>query len=359
MKTALVTGGAGFIGSFFVRQKLREGEHVVVLDRLSYSGHEENLKDLRGKERLTFVKGDLNDRQLLAALFKTHKPCQVVNFAAESHVDRSISDPSPFLHSNVNGTVSLLEASLAFFRSLDPLGKRDFRFLQISTDEVYGSMEPGQMADENSPLQPSSPYAASKAAADGFVQAYFKTYGLPVLISRCTNNFGPRQFPEKLIPVVIDHARTHRPIPVYGDGSQIRDWIHVSDHCRAIARILETGTVGEIYNISGGHAVTNLELVEMICTVLSEEIGEFPPDRYLALIRHIGDRPGHDKRYAVDDRKLQACSRWAPAGDFPSMIRQTIRWYLENDDWRRAILDGNQAQAFWWTGNEKLGKAAN
>jgi dTDP-glucose 4,6-dehydratase len=339
-RTWLVTGGAGFIGSNFVRLvRQRKLGRVVNLDKLTYAGNRASLADLDGDADHVFVHGDIGDAALVTGLLEQHRPCAVVNFAAESHVDRSILGPAAFLETNVVGTFRLLEAARAHHaRCAEPAA---FRFLQVSTDEVYGTLGPADAGfTERTPHAPNSPYAASKAAADHFARAYYRTYGLPVLTTNCSNNYGPYQFPEKLIPVVILNALQGQPLPVYGDGLQVRDWLFVEDHCDAILAVLERGQPGETYNVGGGAEVTNLELVRSICGLLDELLPDAPHRPHAQLIRHVADRPGHDRRYAIDDRKLRAELGWRPRLDLREGLRRTVGWYLENEAWIAQIRSG-------------------
>jgi dTDP-glucose 4,6-dehydratase len=337
----LVTGGAGFIGSNFVLDWLGEtGEAVLNLDALTYAGNRENLATLASEPRHRFVHGDILDRPLLDELFARHRPRAVVHFAAESHVDRSIHGPAAFVRTNVEGTFTLLEAARQYWSRLPEVEQRDFRFLHVSTDEVYGSLAPGAPAfTETNPHAPNSPYSASKAAADHLVRAWHHTYGLPVLTTNCSNNYGPYHFPEKLIPLMIVNALAGRPLPVYGDGQQVRDWLYVTDHCAAIRRVLARGTVGETYNIGGWNEKPNLEIVQGVCALLDE----MRPDArgpYRRLVTHVVDRPGHDRRYAIDARKIERELGWRPAETFESGLRKTVRWYLEHGDWAERVQTG-------------------
>ena len=344
MKRLLVTGGAGFIGSNFIRHILTRPdiEQVVNLDLLTYAGNLRNLSDVSEDPRYTFVRGDIRDRALTEELFARYAPDTVVHFAAESHVDRSITEPEVFLTTNAVGTLTLLEAAKRAW-SLAPGDKhcREYRpgtrFLQVSTDEVYGALGPEGLFREDTPLAPNSPYAASKASGDLLVRAFAQTYGLPVNITRCSNNYGPYQFPEKLIPLMIHNARTGRPLPVYGDGLQVRDWLHVNDHCRAIEAVLERGRPGEIYNVGGSNERTNLEIIRLILQEL-----EASED----LIVHIQDRPGHDRRYAIDSGKLQRQLGWKPRYTFEEGLRETVRWYLEHEAWTAEIVSGEYQQYY-------------
>jgi len=339
MKRVLVTGGAGFIGSNFIRYILNSRKDAVCLvnlDLLTYAGNLENLRAVESDGRYHFVKGDIRDRELVENLFAEYGFDTVVHFAAESHVDRSIVEPEVFLTTNVVGTQTLLDAAKRHW-NLDPGNKHSrsyqagVRYLQVSTDEVYGALGTVGKFTEETPLRPNSPYSASKAGADLMVRAYYQTYGLPVNITRCSNNYGPYQFPEKLIPLMIHNAQADRPLPVYGDGLQIRDWLHVRDHCRAIEAVLEKGKPGEVYNIGGGSEKTNLEIVRLILN----ELGK--PE---SLIQHIQDRPGHDRRYAIDHTKITACLGWRPAYPFERGIHDTIQWYLQHREWVEGVTSG-------------------
>lgn len=333
--TILVTGGAGFIGANFVRWVLAEtGRRIVNLDLLTYAGNPESLAGLDAG-RHVFVRGDICDRKLLDRLLAEHRPEAIVHFAAESHVDRSIDEPSAFTRTNVLGTQALLEASLAYWRETGG----GFRFLHVSTDEVYGSLESGDPPFvESHPYRPNSPYAASKAAADHLVRAWHRTYGLPAIVTNCSNNYGPYQFPEKLIPLMLINALESRPLPVYGDGRQRRDWLFVEDHCRAIVRVLEAGRPGRTYNVGGNAEMANLEVVRLLCDLLDERLPEARPRR--ELIEFVTDRPGHDRRYAIDAKRIRDELDWEPATDFAAGMASTVDWYLENRDWWHRIRDG-------------------
>jgi len=340
--TILVTGGAGFIGSNFVLDWLEQSDETVVnLDKLTYAGNLENLSCLAGDARHVFVRGDIGDRALVTSLLEQHKPRAIINFAAESHVDRSIHGPSDFIQTNINGTFNLLECARAYYNTLDPESGRRFRFLHVSTDEVYGSLEPDAPAfTENHPYQPNSPYSASKAASDHLVRAWHHTYGLPVLTTNCSNNYGPYHFPEKLIPLMIVNALAGKPLPVYGDGMQIRDWLYVRDHCSAIRRVLEAGQVGQTYNIGGWNEKTNIEIVRTICRLLDTYKPRQDGQRYEEQITFVKDRPGHDRRYAIDARKIERELGWKPAETFETGIDKTVRWYLDNPQWVEHVQSG-------------------
>jgi dTDP-glucose 4,6-dehydratase len=339
----LVTGGCGFIGSAFVLEWLRQSsEPLLNLDLLTYAGHPANVRAAEGHPGYRFVRGDIGDAELVARLLAEHRPRAVVHFAAESHVDRSIEGPLAFVKTNVVGTVKLLEAVLAYWSALPPAEARQFRFLNVSTDEVYGSLEAGEPAfTETHSYLPNNPYSASKASEDHMVRAWHHTFGLPAMTTHCSNNYGPRQFPEKLIPLTIDNALSGLPLPVYGDGLQVRDWLHVSDHCSALRSVLERGSPGQTYNIGGRAERTNLGVVESICAAL-DEWRPLPGGRsYKAQIAHVQDRRGHDRRYAIDDAKIAAELGWKPAMPFEQGLRETVRWYLDNGDWILAVTGGD------------------
>ena len=335
----LVTGGAGFIGSNFVLDWLENtGEPVVNLDKLTYAGNLGSLATLRGDARHIFVRGDIGDRGQVDALLAQHRPRAIVNFAAESHVDRSIHGPEAFVDTNVVGTFHLLEAARAYWTAAPDEARRSFRFLHVSTDEVYGSLGPDDPAfTERSRYAPNSPYSASKASADHLVRAYHHTYGLPTLTTNCSNNYGPRQFPEKLVPLMIVNAIAGKPLPVYGDGRNVRDWLYVGDHCAAIRAVLLGGVPGATYNVGGNAEMTNLDVVGTICRIL----GELAPGRdYASLVSFVKDRPGHDRRYAIDAGAIRRDLAWVPAESFDTGIRKTARWYLENGEWLAAVTSG-------------------
>ncbi len=338
----LVTGGAGFIGSNFVLDWIAAEEGTVVnLDKLTYAGNPQNLASLEGNPRHVFVPGDIGDPDLVGRLLAAHRPRAIVNFAAESHVDRSIHGPAEFIHTNILGTFRLLEAVRAHWGALDAEAKSSFRFLHVSTDEVYGSLGPEDPAfRETNPYEPNSPYSASKAASDHLVRAYHHTYGLPVLTTNCSNNYGPFHFPEKLIPLVIHNALAGRPLPIYGDGQQVRDWLYVNDHCSAIRRVLEAGRVGDTYNIGGWNEKTNLDVVRILCALLDELSPRADGAPYAAQISYVADRPGHDRRYAIDAGKISRELGWKPAETFETGIRKTVRWYLENQAWVQNVTSG-------------------
>ncbi|MDO9141705.1 MAG: dTDP-glucose 4,6-dehydratase [Methylobacter sp.] len=338
----LVTGGAGFIGANFVLDWLAQSNETVVnLDVLTYAGNRENLATLDGDPRHIFVQGDIGDSAVLADLLTRHQPRAIINFAAESHVDRSIHGPEDFIQTNIVGTFRLLEAVRDYWGKLHGDAKQDFRFLHISTDEVYGSLAKDEPAfTENHRYQPNSPYSASKAASDHLVRAYHHTYGLPVLTTNCSNNYGPYHFPEKLIPLMIVNALAGKPLPVYGDGRQIRDWLYVKDHCSAIRRVLEAGSVGEIYNIGGWNEKPNIDIVHTVCALLDELSARLDGHSYREQIVYVTDRPGHDRRYAIDASKLERELGWKPAETFDTGIRKTVQWYLQNQSWVANVQSG-------------------
>ncbi len=342
MKTLLVTGGAGFIGGTFVRHCVRSKTcRVVNLDKLTYAGNLASLRAIEGDERHVFVRGEIGDGPLVRRLLREYRPEAIVHFAAESHVDRSISAPAAFIETNVVGTQILLEAARDYWSELAPSEERSaFRFLHVSTDEVYGSLGPTGRFTEESPYKPNSPYSASKAASDHLVRAYFHTYGLPVFISNCSNNYGPFQFPEKLIPLMILNSLEGKPLPVYGDGANVRDWLHVEDHCEALREILQRGRPGEVYNIGGDAERTNLEVVEAICRAV-DELQPKPTRRpSKSLVQFVEDRPGHDRRYAIDATKIRSELGWRPRHDFDAGIRATVAWYIEHQEWVREVTEG-------------------
>lgn len=342
MESILVTGGAGFIGSNFVLAERALGHsRVINLDLLTYAGNPKNLESLRDDPDYTFVRGDIGQSDLVRSLLVEYRPCAVVNFAAESHVDRSIAGPEEFVKTNVVGTLRLLEEIRMYWSSLGDEERDAFRFLHVSTDEVYGSLSAGDPPfRENTPYAPNSPYAASKAASDHLVRAYHHTYGLPTLTTNCSNNYGPRQFPEKLIPLMILNALEGKPLPVYGDGLNVRDWLYVKDHCEALRLVLERGEPGSVYNIGGNCEKTNIEVVRTICRVLDEMMPGTPHVPHHSLIRLVKDRPGHDHRYAIDSRKIERALGWQPREDFESGLRKTIKWYLENTAWIGSVRTG-------------------
>ena len=338
----LVTGGAGFIGSNFVLDWLAQGnEPVINLDALTYAGNRENLAAVDGDPRHIFVHGDIGDFDLVSRLLAEHQPRAVINFAAESHVDRSIHGPEDFIQTNIVGTFRLLEAVRAWYGQLAPEAKNAFRLLHVSTDEVYGSLAKDDPAfNENNRYEPNSPYSASKAASDHLVRAYHHTYGLPVLTTNCSNNYGPYHFPEKLIPLVIHNALAGKPLPIYGDGQQIRDWLYVKDHCSAIRRVLEGGKLGEVYNVGGWNEKANLDVVHTLCAILDEFSPRADGQSYRKQITFVTDRPGHDRRYAIDATKLERELGWKPAETFETGIRKTVQWYLDNQAWVNNVASG-------------------
>ncbi len=340
----LVTGGAGFIGANFVLDWLGlEGEPVLNLDKLTYAGNLASLAALSGDARHVFVQGDIGDAALVGPLLACHRPRAVVNFAAESHVDRSIHGPAEFVQTNIVGTFNLLESVRVYWGGLAETDKQAFRFLHVSTDEVFGSLGTGDPAfSETTPYAPNSPYSASKAASDHLVRAYHHTYGLPVLTTNCSNNYGPYQFPEKLIPLMIHNALAGKPLPIYGDGKNVRDWLYVGDHCSAIRAVLARGRLGETYNIGGCNEKTNLEVVHTICALLDERAPGARP--YAELVTYVSDRPGHDRRYAIDAGKIMAELGWRPAESFETGMRKTVAWYLEHQDWVAQVVSGEYRQ---------------
>ena len=341
MPTWLVTGGAGFIGGNFVLDAVRRGNKVVNLDALTYAGNLDTLTPLQDNANHVFVHGDIGDAALVKALLAEHRPDAVINFAAESHVDRSIDGPAAFVQTNVVGTLSLLEQVRDYWRALDGQAASAFRFLHVSTDEVYGSLGDTGKFTETTPFAPNSPYSASKAASDHLVRAFHHTYGLPVLTTNCSNNYGPYQFPEKLIPLVIAKALAGEPLPVYGDGRNVRDWLFVEDHCSAIRRVLEAGDVGETYNVGGDAERQNLQVVHTLCALLDDRRPLPDGRRRESLITFVKDRPGHDRRYAIDASKLKDALGWTPAVTFEEGMARTVDWYLDNQPWVDRVLDGS------------------
>ena len=337
-----VTGGAGFIGSNFVLDWLAQSDEPVLnLDKLTYAGNQENLASLDGDSRHTFVQGDIADSALVERLLAQHQPRAIVNFAAESHVDRSIYGPEDFIQTNIMGTFRLLEAVRAYWGGLTGESKQAFRFLHVSTDEVYGSLAKEDPAFcEGNRYEPNSPYSASKAASDHLVRAYHHTYGLPVLTTNCSNNYGPYHFPEKLIPLMIVNALAGKPLPVYGDGMQVRDWLYVKDHCSAIRRVLAAGRVGEVYNVGGWNEMPNIDIVNTLCALLDEMRPKSGGDSYRAQIAYVTDRPGHDRRYAIDASKIERELGWKPSETFETGIRKTVQWYLGNQAWVSRVQSG-------------------
>ncbi|HCY16731.1 MAG: dTDP-glucose 4,6-dehydratase [Curvibacter sp. GWA2_64_110] len=342
----LVTGGAGFIGANFVLDWLAQSDEPVLnLDKLTYAGNLENLASLQGDTRHVFVRGDIGDTALVERLLSEHRPRAVLNFAAESHVDRSIHGPEDFIQTNIVGTFRLLEAVRAYWNGLDDEAKAAFRFLHVSTDEVYGSLKSGEPAfTELHRYEPNSPYSASKAASDHLVRAYHHTYGLPVLTTNCSNNYGPYHFPEKLIPLMIVNALGGKALPIYGDGQQIRDWLYVKDHCSAIRRVLEAGRLGEVYNVGGWNEKPNIEIVDTVCALLDELRPRTDGQSYREQITFVKDRPGHDRRYAIDAHKLERELGWKPAETFDTGIRKTVQWYLDNQAWVAGVTSGSYRQ---------------
>lgn len=341
MSTWLVTGGAGFIGGNFVLEAVRQGVKVINLDALTYAGNKDTLASLEGNANHVFVEGDIGDRALVSRLLAEHTPNAVVNFAAESHVDRSIDGPAEFIQTNVVGTLGLLEATRDYWKTLEGAAADAFRFLHVSTDEVYGSLGDTGLFTETTPYAPNSPYSASKAASDHLVRAFHHTYGLPVLTTNCSNNYGEYQFPEKLIPLIIAKALAGAPLPIYGDGKNVRDWLYVGDHCSAIRRVLEGGKVGETYNVGGNAEKQNIEVVHVICALLDQRRPKADGTNYVSQITYVNDRPGHDRRYAIDASKLKRELGWEPAHTFEQGIAATVDWYLDNQAWVSRVLDGS------------------
>jgi dTDP-glucose 4,6-dehydratase len=339
----LVTGGAGFIGSNFVHTWLAQHDEVLVnLDKLTYAGNLRNLNALAGDRRHHFVQGDIGDTTLVSQLLATHQPRAVLHFAAESHVDRSIHGPMDFIQTNVVGTFQLLESVRAYWAGLDDQSRLVFRFLHVSTDEVYGSLAPEAPAfSETHPYEPNSPYSASKAASDHLVRAWHHTYGLPVLTTNCSNNYGPYHFPEKLIPLVIHNALAGKPLPIYGDGMQVRDWLYVEDHCKAIMRVLDAGRLGETYNVGGWNEKPNIEVVRTLCALLDELQPRADGQSYASQMTFVKDRPGHDRRYAIDARKLERELGWRPEETFETGLRKTVQWYLAHAKWVEEVTSGS------------------
>jgi len=347
----LVTGGAGFIGSNFLLHWLGEGFGPVInLDKLTYAGNLQTLAPVEADPAYTFVHGDITDRALVAQLLAEHQPRAIVHFAAESHVDRSILGPDAFLKTNIDGTFSLLEAARAHLTTLDAAARAAFRFLHVSTDEVYGTLSPTDPAfTETTPYAPNSPYAASKAASDLLVRAWVHTYNLPALITNCSNNYGPYQFPEKLIPLMLTNALAGKPLPIYGDGLQVRDWLYVEDHCKAIAAVLAHGRIGETYNVGGCNQRSNREVVETLCALLDELVPNSPHKPHAQLMKSVPDRPGHDRRYAIDATKIIGELGWQPEESFETGLRKTVEWYLANQEWVQGVTSGSYQQ--WLTHN--------
>jgi dTDP-glucose 4,6-dehydratase len=342
----LITGGAGFIGSNFLLEWVAAGRGPVInLDKLTYAGNPENLASIATNPAYTFVHGDICDADLVAALLRDHRPRAVIHFAAESHVDRSILGPEAFLRTNIDGTFTLLRAAREYYDSLIGEERLRFRFLHVSTDEVYGTLTPEAPAfHEETPYAPNSPYAASKASSDHLVRAWVHTYGLPAIITNCSNNYGPYQFPEKLIPLMISNALQGKPLPVYGDGQQVRDWLYVMDHCRALRTVLERGRVGQTYNVGGGNQRSNLEVVKTVCALLDEIVSESKFKPHMQLVKYVTDRPGHDRRYAIDARKLEGELGWRAQESFETGLRKTVEWYLANTAWVQGVTSGAYQQ---------------
>ena len=343
-KTIFITGGAGFIGSALVRYLINETEHNVInFDKLTYAGNLESLASVDSRDRYTFVQGDICDRKILDDVFKQHQPDYIMHLAAESHVDRSIDGPGEFIQTNITGTYELLEASRTYFLALSEERKSTFRFHHISTDEVYGDLGETGLFTEETPYEPSSPYSASKAASDHLVRAWYRTYGLPVVVTNCSNNYGPYHFPEKLIPLIILNALEGKSLPVYGDGKQVRDWLYVEDHARALYKVVSEGTIGETYNIGGFNEKQNIEVVTTICNHLNELISDKPDgiSNFNDLVTFVKDRPGHDVRYAIDASKINKELGWHPEETFESGIKKTIEWYLSNSVWCQHVQDGS------------------
>jgi dTDP-glucose 4,6-dehydratase len=342
MQTIIVTGGAGFIGGNFVHHLLtRQGIQVVTLDALTYAGNLDTLQAVMEDPRHYFIQGKIQDRALVIDLFERFRPAAIVNFAAESHVDRSIDGPAEFIDTNIGGTFNLLECARAYWAGLAPDDAKAFRFLHVSTDEVYGTLGEEGKFTETTPYAPNSPYSASKAASDHLVRAWHHTYGLPVLTTNCSNNYGPYQFPEKLIPLFIQKALAGEALPIYGDGSNVRDWLYVEDHCSAIWRVLEAGRPGEVYNVGGNNEMSNLEVIDMLCALLDELVPDSPYRPHNQLKKFVKDRPGHDQRYAIDATKLQYELGWTPDETFATGLRKTVSWYLSNETWCQRVMDGS------------------
>jgi len=341
MKNFFVTGGAGFIGGNFILNLVRTGQAKVInYDKLTYAGNLDTLSSIENDPNYKFEKGDICDREKLTRLFESYKIDYIVHFAAESHVDRSIDSPGEFIQTNVVGTFELLEAIRWYVAQNNSEQMKNFRFLHVSTDEVYGSLGETGLFTEETSYSPNSPYAASKAASDHLVRAYHKTYGLPVITTNCSNNYGPYQFPEKLLPLMIHNALNGKSLPVYGDGKQIRDWLFVEDHCRAILRVLDKGDIGQVYNIGGHNEKTNLEVVHTLCNILDEMVPDSPHRPYKNLIQFVEDRPGHDRRYAIDASKIQSQLGWEPRESFETGLRKTVAWYLDNKEWTNRVMSG-------------------
>jgi dTDP-glucose 4,6-dehydratase len=351
MNGIVVTGGAGFIGGNFVLHWLGQNLGPLVnLDKLTYAGNLQTLATVQDNPGYTFVHGDICDPSLIAKVLAKHKPRAIVHFAAESHVDRSILGPEAFLKTNIDGTFTLLQAARNYVATLSEEDQKNFRFLAVSTDEVYGTLEPNDPAfSETTPYAPNSPYAASKAASDMLVRAWFHTYKLPVLTTNCSNNYGPYHFPEKLIPLMITHALAGKPLPIYGDGLQVRDWLFVVDHCKAIAAVLEKGAIGETYNVGGNNQRSNREVVNTLCALLDELVPDSPYKPHAQLITSVKDRPGHDRRYAIDATKIEREIGWKPEETFETGLRKTVEWYLSNKEWVNGVTSGSYQQ--WMSAN--------
>ncbi|MGA8262204.1 MAG: dTDP-glucose 4,6-dehydratase [Arenicellales bacterium] len=345
MTTIMVTGGAGFIGSAVVRMLINETDDTVVnVDKLTYAGNLQTLNPVKGNRRHIFEQVDICDGAAIREIFTRYRPARVMHLAAESHVDRSIDGPSEFINTNIVGTYCLLENAREYWRSLGPEERARFRFHHVSTDEVYGSLGETGYFTEQTPYQPNSPYSASKAASDHLVRAWRRTYGLPTVISNCSNNYGPYQYPEKLIPLMVNKALAGEEMPVYGAGDNVRDWLYVDDHARALLAIVNHGVPGEVYNVGGGNELTNIEVVERICSILAEESPRTGGGDYRDQITFVRDRPGHDQRYAIDAGKIRRELGWSPAESFDSGLRRTIRWYLDNPDWREAVQEAYRGE---------------
>ena len=344
--TILVTGGAGFIGTNFILEWLKaSNESIVNLDKLTYAGNLGNLRSIADNPQHVFVRGDICDAELVAALLSEHRPRALLNIAAETHVDRSIHGPGDFIQTNIVGTHTLLAAALEYWQALSGKGKDEFRFINVSTDEVFGSLaEDASPCDEDAPYAPNSPYSASKASADHLTRSYYHTYGLPVITTNCTNNYGPFQFPEKLIPLMTANAVAQKPLPIYGDGKNIRDWLYVTDHCTALRAVLERGRPGEVYNIAGNCEITNLDVVGTICAELDKRLPDDVEGPRRGLIEFVQDRPGHDRRYALSTTKIERELGWRPIETFPTGIKKTIAWYLENSAWLDEVMSGQYRQ---------------
>lgn len=353
-QTLLVTGGAGFIGSALIRQLISETDyHVINVDKLTYAGNLQSLTEIADSPNYQFEQADICDAAAMQQLFEKHQPSAVMHLAAESHVDRSIDGPADFVHTNLVGTYALLEAARHYWKQLSASDAQQFRFHHISTDEVYGSLGETGLFTETTPYQPNSPYSATKAGSDHLVRAWHHTYGLPVVMTNCSNNYGPYQFPEKLIPVVINNALVGKPLPIYGKGENIRDWLYVDDHARALKLVLEQGVLGESYNIGGFNEHTNLEVVELICQILDELLPESAHKPHQNLITYVTDRPGHDARYAIDASKIEHDLKWAPQETFATGLRKTVQWYLDNRQWCENVMDGSYQQERLGLGEDK------